>query len=216
MSNRSPLKGVVPCTAGVHRVRQAAHGIQSSRSGKFPSLRRRRRRGTERPAKGASRVGTQHLGRCPGPEGRTRRCEHRPPVQERVSSQGETNCSSNGATRSDSGIGKDVGDEPQEAEQGDIVVTYLGPDGTPSHVGLVATTPTDTSEATVDAHNNARYHYGYHYYAPSHLVRLVPNALLEVQLWTVEEAIHSTPHRTPPTANRLPAPSMSDPAGPRV
>jgi hypothetical protein len=120
----------------------------------------------------------------------------------------------------DSGIGKDVGDQPGEAQPGDIVVTYLGPNGTPSHTGLVAQAPTATSEATVDAHNNARLDYGYSYYAPSHLVQLVPNALLEVLKWTVtEEAQHllqpsaTTPHqlfRAPVAANPV------DPAGPQV
>jgi hypothetical protein len=108
----------------------------------------------------------------------------------------------------DSGIGQDAGDQPGEARPGDIVVTYLGPDGTPSHTGLVASAPTATAEATVDAHNNARLGYGYHAYAPAHLVRLVPNALLEV--WTWAAAQH--PAHTPAPRD-LPAPA-ADPAVP--
>jgi hypothetical protein len=127
----------------------------------------------------------------------------------------------------DSGIGKDVGDQPGEAQPGDIVVTYLGANGTPSHTGLVAQAPTATSEATVDAHNNARLDYGYSYYAPSHLVQLVPNALLEVMEWTAtEEAQHllqpsaTTPHqlfKAPGTGNGTGAGiGFGDPAGPQV
>lgn len=124
----------------------------------------------------------------------------------------------------DSGIGEDVGDQPGEAQPGDIVVTYLGPDGTPSHTGLVATAPTATSEATVDAHNNARLDYGYSYYAPSHLVRLVPNALLEVWTWAAtEEAEHPQPAPTPAPTTVTPqqqqllrGPGFGDPAGPQV
>ncbi|MFC1438802.1 hypothetical protein ABUW04_11080 [Streptacidiphilus sp. N1-10] len=117
----------------------------------------------------------------------------------------------------DSGIGQDVGDQPGQAQPGDIVVTYLGPDGTLSHVGLVAQAATDTTEATVDAHNNARLDYGYHYYAPSHLVRLVPNALLEVWAWTAEQRLlHPAPATptTPSPKSRLALPT--DPAGPQV
>ncbi|QMU77427.1 hypothetical protein GXW83_18720 [Streptacidiphilus sp. PB12-B1b] len=123
----------------------------------------------------------------------------------------------------DSGIGEDVGDQPSEAQPGDIVVTYLGPNGTPSHTGLVSHAATATGEATVDAHNNARLDYGYSYYAPSHLVRLVPNALLEVWTWAAEQKLlHPTP--TTPSAPAAPAaphqlntaPGFSDPAGPQV
>lgn len=83
----------------------------------------------------------------------------------------------------DSGIGIDMGDDEADAQPGDYVVTYLAPDGTASHMGLVATAPTATDEATVDAHNNARLHYGYHFYAPSHLVKLAPNALMKIRAW---------------------------------
>ena len=123
----------------------------------------------------------------------------------------------------DSGIGEDVGDQPSEAQPGDIVVTYLGPDGTPSHTGLVAQAPTATSEATVDAHNNARLNYGYSYYAPSHLVKLVPNALLEVWSWAAtQELLH--PSQAKPAAPTAPAAphqlntssGIFDPAGPQV
>jgi hypothetical protein len=123
----------------------------------------------------------------------------------------------------DSGIGEDVGDQPGEAQPGDIVVTYLGPNNTPSHTGLVAQAPTATSQATVDAHNNARLDYGYSAYAPSHLVRLVPNALVEVWAWAAEQKLLHPTQTTPsaPTAPALPhqlnkAPVLSDPAGPQV
>ena len=96
----------------------------------------------------------------------------------------------------DSGVGQDVGDQPGQAQPGDIVVTYLGAGSRPSHTGLVARAGTATSEATVDAHNNARLDYGYHYYAPAHLVRLVPNALLEVWSWAAAQ--HSS-HAAQPT-----------------
>jgi hypothetical protein len=69
----------------------------------------------------------------------------------------------------------------------------------------------------VDAHNNARLDYGYHYYAPSHLVRLVPNALLEVWAWTAEQRLlHPIPTAptTPGQQSRLALPT--DPAGPQV
>jgi hypothetical protein len=83
----------------------------------------------------------------------------------------------------DSGVWTDAGDDEPDAQPGDIVVTYLGPNGTSSHMGLVVTAPTATSEALVDAHNNARYDYGYHNYAPSHLVEMAPDAAIRVKLW---------------------------------
>ncbi|QMU69683.1 amidase domain-containing protein [Streptacidiphilus sp. P02-A3a] len=121
----------------------------------------------------------------------------------------------------DSGIGEDVGDQPGEAQPGDIVVTYLGPNGTLSHTGLVAQAATGTGEATVDAHNNARLDYGYHYYAPSHLVRLVPNALLEVWGWAAtQELLHPKAQQQPPTSptpqQLFRGPGLGDPAGPQV
>ena len=121
----------------------------------------------------------------------------------------------------DSGIGEDVGDQPAEAQPGDIVVTYLGPNGTPSHTGLVAQAATATGEATVDAHNNARLDYGYSYYAPSHLVRLVPNALLEVWSWAAtQELLHPKAQQQAPTTTTpkqlFKAPAFGDPAGPQV
>ncbi|WP_034088019.1 amidase domain-containing protein [Streptacidiphilus albus] len=123
----------------------------------------------------------------------------------------------------DSGIGKDIGDQPQLAKPGDIVVTYAGLNGEASHTGLIVTPQTATSEPLVDAHNNARLDYGYHYYAPSHVVQLVPNALVEVWTWAAEEELIHGP-QTQPTAptttvpqNRLFAtPGYSDPAGPQV
>ncbi|WP_042416571.1 amidase domain-containing protein [Streptacidiphilus anmyonensis] len=121
----------------------------------------------------------------------------------------------------DSGIGVDLGDHPELAKPGDVVVTYAGPDGTKSHTGLVATAATATSEPLVDGHNHARLDYGYHYFAPSHLVQLVPNALAEVWTWTIEqEALHGPfpPVQTPPTTNAPLAPRalVTDPAGPQV
>ena len=118
----------------------------------------------------------------------------------------------------DSGVGQDVGDQPGQAQPGDIVVTYLGAGSRPSHTGLVARAGTATSEATVDAHNNARLDYGYHYYAPAHLVRLVPNALLEVWTWAAtQEAEHPQPVPTTSAPNQLlRGPGFGDPAGPQV
>lgn len=78
----------------------------------------------------------------------------------------------------DTGLGQDVGDHPEDARPGDVVVTYLGPGGTKSHTGLVATAPDDGQEALVDGHNNARYHYGLHFFAPLHIVHIDPDALL--------------------------------------
>jgi hypothetical protein len=117
----------------------------------------------------------------------------------------------------DSGVGTDVGDQPALAQPGDIVVTYLGPNGTLSHVGLVSHAATAAAEATVDAHNNARLDYGYHYYAPSHLVRLVPNAFLEVWAWAAaEKLLHPTPPAPPAPGQLFRATVPVDPAGPQV
>jgi hypothetical protein len=127
----------------------------------------------------------------------------------------------------DSGIGVDLGDHPELAQPGDVVVTYAGPGGTKSHTGLVVTAQTATSEPLVDGHNHARIDFGYHYFAPSHLVQLVPDALAEVWTWTLEqELIHgpqqpsgAAPTTTGPTtgAPRLSAPRLlGDPAGPQV
>ena len=83
----------------------------------------------------------------------------------------------------DSGIGIDVGDKPALAQPGDFVVVYLGTNGEASHMGVIATAQTASSEPTVDAHNYARYHYGYHFYEPAHVVELAPNALAKVRAW---------------------------------
>jgi hypothetical protein len=123
----------------------------------------------------------------------------------------------------DSGVGIDVGDDPADARPGDFIVTYAAPDGSSSHMGLIATAPTDTVEATVDAHNHARSHYGYHFYAPSHLVKLAPNALLRVLAWaasfSTSPAAKSPAHTTPATPRGLVKVGtgvLSDPAGPQV
>ena len=123
----------------------------------------------------------------------------------------------------DSGLGIDVGDDPADAQPGDFVVTYLGPNNTPSHMGLIATAPTATDEATVDAHNHARYHYGYHFYAPSHLVELAPNAALKVMAWAAKYNFNSLltkPHATPvaPRGSHslVGVGRLADPAGPQV
>ena len=120
----------------------------------------------------------------------------------------------------DSGVGIDVGDDPTDARPGDFVVTYLAPDGTSSHMGLVVTSPTATSEATVDAHNNARNHYGYHYYAPSHLVELAPDALLKVIAWAASfsklgSAAKATPKTVAPKV-LVGSGSMAGPIGPQI
>jgi hypothetical protein len=127
----------------------------------------------------------------------------------------------------DSGIGVDLGDHPELAQPGDVVVTYAGPGGTKSHTGLVVTAQTATSEPLVDGHNHARDSYGYHYFAPSHLVQLVPNALAEVWTWALEQELLHGPLQPAPApsgsgsgttqAPRLgTAPLFGDPAGPQV
>jgi hypothetical protein len=118
----------------------------------------------------------------------------------------------------DSGVGIDVGDDPADAQPGDFVVTYLGPNDTPSHTGLVVTAQTATSEPTVDAHNHARYHYGYHFYAPSHLVRLAPDALLKVWAWAAGYTWHPTAPKSGSVTQRslVQSPAVLDPAGPQV
>jgi hypothetical protein len=118
----------------------------------------------------------------------------------------------------DSGLATDVGDDEADAQPGDMIVTYLGYNGEASHMGLIATAPTATAEATVDAHNNARYRYGYHYYAPSHLVKLVPNAFAEVWAWAAEQWLsHGTSETVNQNAtlNDTMAPAV-DPSGPQV
>jgi cell wall-associated NlpC family hydrolase len=87
----------------------------------------------------------------------------------------------------DSGLMKDVGNRPALALPGDVVVTYLGYHGEASHMGLVASAPLGEHEATVDAHDKARIRYGYHYYAPSHLLTLEPNALVQVWNWAAAQ-----------------------------
>lgn len=129
----------------------------------------------------------------------------------------------------DSGAGIDVGDQPAAAKPGDFVVTYLGPNNTPSHMGVIATAQTATAEPTVDAHNHARLHYGYHFYAPSHLVELAPDALLKVLAWAQSSAhktsipngpVRSAPfgpnHRLGTQTPLAPAGPFADPAGPQV
>ncbi|WP_035841765.1 hypothetical protein [Kitasatospora azatica] len=118
----------------------------------------------------------------------------------------------------DSQLGTDIGDHPEQARPGDVVVTYAGPGGGKSHTGLVATAPDGASEATVDAHNRARQHYGYHYYAPSHLVRIEPLGLLDgfenAQLAAPKPATKSAPRVNAPRATASQFDRM-DPAGPQ-
>ncbi len=125
----------------------------------------------------------------------------------------------------DSGLGTDIGDHPEQARPGDVVVTYAGPGGTKSHTGLVATAATATAEPTVDAHNRARLHYGYHFYAPSHLVRIEPLGLLTGFGGTVTpQGLAITPSAQPKAApNALPNTQLKsvridlrDPSGPQV
>ena len=124
----------------------------------------------------------------------------------------------------DSGLGIDVGDDQADAQPGDFVVTYLGPNNTPSHMGLIATAQTASAEATVDAHNHARYRYGYHFYAPSHIVELAPNALQKVTAWANQHnfkyPIKTPPLRVTPTTPRgshvqVGVGRFADPAGPQ-
>ncbi|MDH6113846.1 hypothetical protein P3T36_005642 [Kitasatospora sp. MAP12-15] len=128
----------------------------------------------------------------------------------------------------DSGLGTDVGDHPELARPGDVVVTYAGPGVTKSHTGLVATAATATSEPLVDAHNRARLDYGYHFYAPSHLVQINPLGLLKLFLpantpdeFMVKPAAPSaSPTTTPGATSKLrvltPSTGYQDPAGPQV
>ena len=127
----------------------------------------------------------------------------------------------------DSGVWTDVGDDPADARPGDVVVTYLAPDGTSSHMGLVVAAPTATSEALVDAHNNARVNYGYHNYAPSHLVELAPDALLKINAWGATSHPAATAKAVAPKATVAPKSTvtpkvlvgtgrLADPAGPQV
>jgi hypothetical protein len=120
----------------------------------------------------------------------------------------------------DAGIATDVGDQPTLARPGDYVVTYAGANGVASHMGLIATAPTpDGGEATVDAHNHARIHYAYHFYAPSHLVELAPDALYKIQAWAQKAgATAKAPTRTAPVTpnHRLGTVPFADPAGPQV
>lgn len=125
----------------------------------------------------------------------------------------------------DSGLGIDVGDQPALAQPGDFVVTYLGTNNEASHMGVIATAQIGTTEPTVDAHNRARYHYGYHYYEPSHLVELAPNALARARAWAEKGgAAPGTSTKTvqPNTAQpntgqpNVTVRPFADPAGPQV
>lgn len=121
----------------------------------------------------------------------------------------------------DSGLATDVGDDPAAAQPGDMVVTYLGFDGEASHMGLIATAQTATSEPTLDAHNNARLDYGYHFYEPAHLVKLVPNAFLEVWTWAAQQWLQHgvasvAPGATSPLAPAAAPIPFGDPSGAQV
>jgi len=130
----------------------------------------------------------------------------------------------------DSGLGIDVGDDPAAARPGDFVVTYLAPDGTSSHMGLIVTPAAGSGGVTVDAHNHARYHYAYNFYEPAHVVELEADARAKMIAWAASAtAAHVAygPHQ-PAAANggtggksgtlhsRLVSPGLGDPAGPQV
>ncbi|WP_181442513.1 amidase domain-containing protein [Streptomyces tateyamensis] len=118
----------------------------------------------------------------------------------------------------DSHLGQDIGDHPEQARPGDVVVTYAGPGGTKSHTGLVVTAQDGSTEPTLDAHNRARSHYGYHYYAPSHLVRINPLGLLNGLFGQAPAAAAAAPAAPQLKAPRaaVPAQVQQDPAGPQV
>jgi hypothetical protein len=107
----------------------------------------------------------------------------------------------------DTGLGQDIGDRPDQAEPGDVVVTYLGPGGTKSHTGLIATEPDGAQEATVDGHNNARYHYGLHFFAPLHIVKINPDAVF---FWPRTRRTSARSGQIPPARPHM------DPAPPQV
>jgi hypothetical protein len=75
----------------------------------------------------------------------------------------------------------------------------------------------------VDAHNNARYHYGYHFYEPVHLVELAPNALEKARAWA-EKGGHGLGQAAPRAATpKVTIPGFvahsgpfADPSGPQV
>ncbi|GAA1959572.1 hypothetical protein [Kitasatospora viridis] len=112
----------------------------------------------------------------------------------------------------DSHLGTDVGDHPELARPGDVVVTYGGPNGAKTHTGLVATAQDGTNEPTVDAHNRARSHYGYHYYAPSHLVQINPLGLLD----GFADAAAPAPSAAAPAPAANPLSRLARPAAPKA
>jgi hypothetical protein len=123
----------------------------------------------------------------------------------------------------DSGLGIDVGDDPAAARPGDFVVTYLAPDGTSSHMGLIVTPQDSSGGVTVDAHNRARLHYAYSFYEPSHVVELAPNARAKAAAWAATATAAFGPNvnargKASGSHSRVVAPAIGlfDPAGPQV
>ncbi|MFD7083129.1 amidase domain-containing protein [Streptomyces sp. NPDC059918] len=77
----------------------------------------------------------------------------------------------------DFGLGTDIGNHPELAQPGDVVVTFDRGTGQKLHTGLIAQAAQGTAEPTVDAHNKARYRYGYHNYdvaGEAHVIRITP------------------------------------------
>ncbi|MGW5117845.1 hypothetical protein ACWEQ8_20800 [Streptomyces noursei] len=81
-------------------------------------------------------------------------------------------------------LGTDIGNQPNQAQPGDMVVTFDRASGQKLHTGLIAQAAEGVEEPTVDAHNNARYRYGYHNYdvaGEAHIIRINPQALATVR-----------------------------------
>ncbi|MGH4029425.1 amidase domain-containing protein [Actinomycetota bacterium Odt1-20B] len=77
----------------------------------------------------------------------------------------------------DFGLGKDLGDVPEQAQPGDLVVTHAPGYTNKLHTGMVAQAALDGEEPLVIAHNKARYRHGYHHFGvagPASVIRIEP------------------------------------------
>ncbi|MDH6132502.1 hypothetical protein P3T37_001887 [Kitasatospora sp. MAA4] len=84
----------------------------------------------------------------------------------------------------DFGLGTDLGNQPAKAQPGDVVVTFNSDSSNKLHTGLIVEAANGSSEPTVDAHNYARFHYGYHHYnaaGPAHVIRINASATAGMQ-----------------------------------
>lgn len=105
----------------------------------------------------------------------------------------------------DFGLGADIGNQPNQAQPGDVVVAFNKNGTQKLHTGLIAEATKNKQEPMVVAHNKARYRYGYSNYdamGQAHILRIKPSALVGMK---PAQQTADSPNLTRSNADRAPA-----------